>query len=70
MTEQTQKDWRDLCADFLNENDPKKLKLLIQELFVHPASCFSPEWQGSPLRMLPQYLSNEEKAHFGQYLPR
>jgi hypothetical protein len=32
MTQQTKKDWRDLCAAVVNENDPKKLELLIQEL--------------------------------------
>ena len=32
MTERTHKDWRELCAAVVNENDPKKLDLLIQEL--------------------------------------
>ena len=32
MTEPTQKDWRELCTAVVNENDPKKFDLLIQEL--------------------------------------
>ena len=32
MTKQTQRDWRELCAAVVSENDPKKFELLIEEL--------------------------------------
>ena len=32
MTEQAQRDWRELCAAVASEHDPRKFELLIEEL--------------------------------------
>lgn len=32
MSESEKKDWRELCAAFVSENDPRKLRLLLEEL--------------------------------------